>query len=42
MFEELFEGIEQALEPVRGYPPMAKGRVFVAFSGGADSSALFA
>lgn len=40
MFEELFEGIEQALEPVRGYPPTAKGRVFVAFSGGADSSAL--
>ena len=40
MFEELAESIEQSLESVQGRPSWTKGRVFVALSGGADSSVL--
>ncbi len=40
MFQELAETLERSLKEMRGYAHGHQGRVFVALSGGADSTAL--
>ena len=40
MFQEITEALERSLQQVRGHAHGHRGRVFVALSGGADSTAL--